>query len=180
MRGAAFLVAALALSNVGFCKKKPRDKGMDISQLDLNMTDPSVLASKNVDTLACRQKFDFSSGSSVAIESPNYPDNYPDGRAGRCNWKLSVPALAELSMFCESFDVKRGDKLCITDINNYDRACYYGYSGEPFEFPLNVSPSEWENYVYMQFRTNRRRNGKGFRFEISILSRLSHGIYVFI
>ena len=180
MRGAAFLVVTLALSNVGFCKKKPRDKGMDISQLDLNMTDPSVLASKNVDTLACRQKFDFSSGSSVAIESPNYPDNYPDGRAGRCNWKLSVPALAELSMFCESFDVKRGDKLCITDINNYDRACYYGYSGEPFEFPLNVSPSEWENYVYMQFRTNRRRNGKGFRFEISILSRLGHGIYVFI
>ena len=69
-----------------------------------------------------------------------------------------------------------------TDINNYDRACYYGYSGEPFEFPLNVSPSEWENYVYMQFRTNRRRNGKAFRFEISILSRLGHGhgIYVFI
>merc|ERR1712038_601911 len=71
MRGAAFLVVTLALSNVSFCKKKPRDKGMDISQLDLNITDPSVLASKNVDTLACRQKFDFSSGSSVAIESPS-------------------------------------------------------------------------------------------------------------
>merc|ERR1719195_729960 len=159
MRG-VLLLFTLILSNVinsGKSKKKSKPektKDTDISQLPLDPVDADDVASlslKNVDTLGCGQKFDFSSGASVAIQTKNYPRNYPgsswwNGYAGNCDWHFSVPALAELRMLCDSFDVKKG---------------------ESFYFPLNVSPSDKRNYVKMSFRSNWWRNGRGFRCTLS-------------
>ena len=177
MRG-VLLLFALILSNVinsGESKKKPKPektKDTDISKLPLEHVDADNdvgLSLKNVDTLGCGQKFDFSSGSSVVIQTKNYPRNYPgsswwNGYAGNCDWHFSVPAEAELTMLCDSFDVKRGDRFCSWDRNNRDWQCWYGKKSESFYFPLNVSPSDKQNYVKMSFRSNWWRNGRGFRF----------------
>ena len=118
---------------------------------------------RNVDTLECskRATFDFGQGSAVAIQTPNYPDNYPD--RSRCRWFFDVPAGAELSLFCETFDVKRGDRFCIEDYNNYNYGCYYGTLDEPTEFPFTFNPSDYENSIYIRFKANRRKNAGGFR-----------------
>ena len=85
MRG-VLLLFALILSNVinsGESKKKPKPektKDTDISKLPLDHVDADSVAGvslKNVDTLGCGQKFDFSSGASIVIQTKNYPRNYP-------------------------------------------------------------------------------------------------------
>ena len=45
----------------------------------------------------------------VTIETPNYPENYPN--KAKCNWKIKVPAGEEVHIWCESFDVLKGDFL---------------------------------------------------------------------
>ena len=123
MRG-VLLLFTLILSNVinsGESKKKPKPektKDTDISKLPLDRVDADNVAGqslKNVDTLGCGQKFDFSSGASIAIQTKNYPRNYPgsswwNGYAGNCDWYFSVSAEAELRMLCDSFDVKRREE----------------------------------------------------------------------
>ena len=102
-------------------KKKPKPektKDTNISKLPLDRVDADNVAGvelKNVDTLECGQRFDFSSGSSIAIQTKNYPRNYPgsswwNGYAGNCDWHFSVPTEAELRMLCDSFDVKRREE----------------------------------------------------------------------
>ena len=48
----------------------------------------------------------------VTIETPNYPANYPN--KAKCNWNIRVPAGEEVHIWCETFDVKKGDKLWVT------------------------------------------------------------------
>ena len=45
----------------------------------------------------------------VTIETPNYPGNYPD--KAKCNWKIKVPANEEVHIWCETFDLLKGDFL---------------------------------------------------------------------
>ena len=52
----------------------------------------------------------------VTIETPNYPGNYPD--KAKCNWKIKVPAGEEVHVWCETFDVVKGDFLRVS-IKNF-------------------------------------------------------------
>ena len=52
----------------------------------------------------------------VTIETPNYPENYPN--KAKCNWKIKVPAGEEVHIWCETFDVAKGDYLRV-GINNF-------------------------------------------------------------
>ena len=49
------------------------------------------------------------------IKSPNYPENYPD--KAKCNWKIRVPAGEEVHIWCETFDVLKGDFLRVSNKN---------------------------------------------------------------
>ena len=51
----------------------------------------------------------------VTIETPNYPKNYPN--KAKCNWKIMVPAGEEVHIWCENFDVVRGDFLRVSGKN---------------------------------------------------------------
>ena len=51
----------------------------------------------------------------VTIETPNYPKNYPN--KAKCNWKIMVPAGEEVHIWCENFDVIRGDFLRVSGKN---------------------------------------------------------------
>ena len=48
----------------------------------------------------------------VTIETPNYPKNYPN--KAKCNWKIMVPAGEEVHIWCENFDVRKGDFLRVS------------------------------------------------------------------
>ena len=48
----------------------------------------------------------------VTIETPNYPGNYPD--KAKCNWKIKVPANEEMHIWCETFDLLKGDFLRVS------------------------------------------------------------------
>merc|ERR1719278_1189253 len=66
-----------------------------------------------VQALSCKNGRDtLADGQEVTIETPNYPANYPN--RAKCNWNIRVPAGEEVHIWCETFDVKRGDKLWVT------------------------------------------------------------------
>ena len=48
----------------------------------------------------------------VTIETPNYPENYPD--KAKCNWRIKVPANEEVHIWCETFDLLKGDFLRVS------------------------------------------------------------------
>ena len=48
----------------------------------------------------------------VTIETPNYPENYPN--KAKCNWKIKVPANEEVHIWCETFDLLKGDFLRVS------------------------------------------------------------------
>ena len=48
----------------------------------------------------------------VTIETPNYPENYPN--KAKCNWKIKVPANEEVHIWCETFDLVRKDFLRVS------------------------------------------------------------------
>ena len=52
----------------------------------------------------------------VTIETPNYPENYPN--KAKCNWKIKVPANEEVHIWCETFDLLKGDFLRVS-IKNF-------------------------------------------------------------
>jgi len=118
-------------------------------------------------TLGCRDYYDFIQfqASAVAIETPRYPSNYPNRR--RCSWKLNIPPNANVSVYCEKFDVHRSDSFCIYDSNNFSQDCWYGSVNYGFSFPFSSS-SDYENYIHMTFRSNRRNNAGGFRCLVSV------------
>ena len=49
----------------------------------------------------------------VTIETPNYPNNYPN--KAKCNWKIRVPAGEEVHVWCETFDILKGDFLRVSN-----------------------------------------------------------------
>ena len=118
-------------------------------------------------TLRCGGHYTFAAAASVSIQTPRYPRKYPNGRRGRCSWFFSLPAMTEVSMVCDSFRVRRGDRLCIDDNHAGARQCYYGSNDRTFFFPLNLSSSTniGNRYsVEMKFRPNKKKSSKGFRF----------------
>ena len=52
----------------------------------------------------------------VTIETPNYPENYYN--KDKCNWKIKVPANEEVHIWCETFDLLKGDYLRVS-IKNF-------------------------------------------------------------
>merc|ERR1712126_628316 len=111
-----------------------------------------------VDTLSCQDTFDLSEDNSIAIETKNYPSNYPNRY--RCKWYFNVAPNTNTSMYCESFDVHRSDRLCIYDYYNYNYQCFYGTELEGFTFPFDFGITDEEGFIQMKFRSGRRRTGE--------------------
>merc|ERR1719273_2580102 len=79
--------------------------------------------------LSCENgKDDLADGQEVTIETPNYPENYPD--KAKCNWKIKVPANEEVHIWCESFDVLKGDFLRIKGVTSKVYGSYEEGIGE--------------------------------------------------
>merc|ERR1719394_2220332 len=114
-----FISIALQSGHAG----KP--KSQNIAKLDKENIPPPKM---DIDTLDCKGKFDLNADSSIAIETRNYPEMYPNRY--RCRWFFNVAPNTNASMYCESFDVHRSDRFCIYDYYNYNYGCYFGTTEE--------------------------------------------------
>merc|ERR1719273_377673 len=113
-----------------------------------------------VQALKCKNGRDtLADGQEVTIETPNYPANYPN--RAKCNWNIRVPAGEEAHIWCETFDVKRGDKLWIKGITSH----IYGTLSEGTG---DVIPASSKRRTFrVKFRSNKRKTGGGFRCQIA-------------
>merc|ERR550539_1677388 len=113
-----------------------------------------------VQALSCKNGRDvLSDGQEVTIETPNYPANYPN--KAKCNWNIRVPAGEEVHIWCETFDVKRGDKLWIKGITEKIYGTFSEGTGD-------VIPASSKRRTFrVKFRSNKKKTGGGFRCQIA-------------
>jgi len=116
-----------------------------------------------VEALKCRNgKEVLDDGQEVTIETPNYPGNYPD--KARCNWKIRVPANEEVHLWCETFDLLKGDYLRIRTVTNKIAGTFEDGYGEII--PAAKKP----RWLRVDFRSNRKKNAGGFRCQIAAVA----------
>ena len=132
------LMAVLIFVHVGYGTAGPGPgRHKNIKSLDLEHSSlPAVVGA----LVPCGGQVDMRwNSTSRHFQTPNYPENYPRGKAGRCSWTFLLPPNPKI--FCEKFHVKKGDRLCIFRIKNDGtftrRKCYYGRKKESFKFPFH-------------------------------------------
>merc|ERR1712088_227725 len=112
-----------------------------------------------VEALSCKNgKDDLADGQEVTIETPNYPENYPD--KAKCNWKIKVPANEEVHIWCETFDLLKGDFLKVVGATSKLSGSFSEGFGE-------ILPASSANRTLkFQFQSNKKKNAGGFRCQI--------------
>jgi len=114
-------------------------------------------AERQVDALPCKGKDNLKFGEMTAIESPGYPSNYPD--KSKCSWKIRVPASSQVSVYCEYFNLVKGDFLRIM------KKKYHGKAEEGVQFePLTYKKKAT---LRLQFKSNKKKNAGGFKCYIA-------------
>ena len=167
MRAHALCLLSLGLAPLVYGKKNH----IDIQTLDLTPADTSA----DGNLLECNADVELGPGTSFVIQTPRYPRRYPNGPKGRCGWHFYLPNSdidilqnTTINMVCDQFKVKRGDRLCIEGGFDADggleKKCYYGKRSESFNFPLDNSQFHYGGSIVLDFRSNKRKNSRGFRF----------------
>ena len=138
----------------------------NINSLDLKDTSFPLTVGALV---PCGGQVDMRNSTIRHFQTPNYPLNYPNGKAGRCSWTFILPPNPKI--ICEKFHVKKGDRLCIKIKNNATfkrKKCYYGMKSESFSFPLLDVSSAFSNESTMKmvFWPTKRRASQGFKFVV--------------
>merc|ERR1712156_1115942 len=121
----------------------------------------AALAATNASdaALSCKHgEGDLADGQEVTIETPEYPKNYPD--KAKCNWKIKVPANEEVHIWCETFDLLKGDFLKVVGATSK----LSGSFSEGFGEILPASSAK--RALKFQFQSNKRKNAGGFRCQI--------------
>merc|ERR1712002_893069 len=133
---------------------------IDVSTMrNLTITPRDV---RQVPALPCRSRANLNNGEEVTLESPNYPDQYPN--RAKCKWVLVVPAGEEVQVYCESFHIERGDFLRVGNDRWYGRA-----DGEvSLTIPTGGQMGDPDQKLRVVFRSNRRRQGNGFRCTFNV------------
>merc|ERR1712002_83493 len=117
---------------------------------------------RQVPALACGSRANLQNGEEVTLESPNYPDQYPN--RAKCKWVPVVPAGEEVQVYCESFNVERGDFLRIGEDH------WYGTSegGVSLTRPTGGQMGDPDQEFLVEFRSNKGRQGLGFRCTLDV------------
>eukprot|EP00493_Phyllostaurus_siculus_P008457 UN08562 len=80
------------------------------------------IAARQVDALPCNGKGNLKDGEVVSFETPNYPEAYPNKK--RCKWTIKIPKESTVCIYCEQFNLEKGDYLRI------QKTKYSGLSGD--------------------------------------------------
>ena len=116
---------------------------------------------RQVEPLACGKTDRLQHGEFTTIESANYPGPYPNRQ--NCRWRLEIPANSEVALFCDTFDVKRGDFLQIVEGKNL-LFRLQATNAHIMWVPLPVTGTK----LSLQFKTNKKQSGSGFRCSIDV------------
>ena len=139
----------------------PRDE-LDVDTRDVDVStlgrdvDVATLG-RQVDALPCNGKDKLQDGEMVAIESPNYPGKYPNKK--KCKWSIKVPKDSQVWIYCESFNVLKGDFLKIK------RTKYYGKSESGVQFQPLTNTRAYT--LKLMFKSNKKKNAEGFKCYIA-------------
>merc|ERR1712002_1324866 len=134
----------------------------DISTMrNLTMTPRKI---RQVPALPCGSRADLNEDEEVTLESPNYPNLYPN--RAKCSWILMVPAGKEVQVYCESFHIERGDFLRIGSDHWYGKAD----GGSSLIVPTGGELGDPQQKLEVAFKSNGRRQGNGFRCTFDVES----------
>merc|ERR1712088_691632 len=121
-----------------------------------------------VEALSCKNGIDIlADGQEVTIETPNYPGNYPD--KAKCNWRIKVPANEEVHIWCETFDLLKGDFLRIRKVTDKIVGTFEDGYGEIIPA---TSKARW---LKVQFRSNKKKNAGGFSCQCGVKGGAANG-----
>ena len=120
--------------------------------------DADMMASRQVDALPCNGKDKLNDGEVVSIETPNYPEAYPN--KARCKWTIKIPKESTVYIYCESFNLEKGDYLRI------QKTKYSGLTGDNYTSFEPLTNSRRYN-LKLQFKSNKKRNNTGFKCYIA-------------
>merc|ERR1712055_294820 len=134
----------------------------------------SESTSRQVDALPCGG-FDFlNAGEEVTIETPNYPEKYPNN--ADCSWNLYIPYNNDVWIWCESYNLRYRDTLEFSfdgthseiELERYGASYALGYiSVDDASEYLSYSAAHFGYSLTAKFTSNRRDRGYGFRCQIS-------------
>merc|ERR1719209_2120671 len=128
----------------------------------------TFLARNEVEALKCKNgKANLADGQEVTLESPNYPENYPN--KAKCNWKIKVPANEEVHIWCETFDLLKGDFLRVKGVTEKLYGTFADGIGEI------IPATNKARTLKVQFRSNKKKNAGGFRCQIAAVTPFTTG-----
>ena len=116
-----------------------------------------VSKNSDVEPLRCNGRDSLQDGEVVSIQTPRYPKKYRKNSA--CTWDIDIPADSKVTIYCETFDLKRGDYFTIGDIG-----MYYGVASA-FSFPVIENQAAYT--LALKFESDKKRNGRGFRCTVA-------------
>merc|ERR1712243_472945 len=119
---------------------------------------------RQVPGLPCGSKVDLNDDEEVTLESPNYPNLYPN--RAKCSWTLMVPAGKEVQVYCESFHIEKGDFLRIGSDHWYGKVD----GGGSLRVPTGGELGDPQQKLKVVFKSNRRRQANGFRCNFDVES----------
>ena len=116
-----------------------------------------VSKNSDVEPLRCNGRDSLQDGEVVSIQTPRYPKKYRKNSA--CTWDIDIPADSKVTIYCETFDLKKGDYFTIGDIG-----MYYGVASA-FSFPVIENQAAYT--LALKFESDKKRNGRGFRCTVA-------------
>jgi len=116
------------------------------------------IADRQVDALPCNGKDKLQDGEVVSIETPNYPEPYPNKK--RCKWSIKIPKESTVYIYCEQFNLEKGDYLRI------QKTKYSGLSGDNYT-SFEPLTNNKRYTLRLQFKSNKKRNNTGFKCYIA-------------
>merc|ERR1712098_293090 len=119
---------------------------------------------RQVPALPCGSRADLNEDEEVTLESPNYPNLYPNG--AKCSWSLMVPAGKEVQVYCESFHIERGDFLRIGPDHWYGKVD----GGSSLIVPTGGELGDPQQKLKVVFKSNGSKQGNGFRCTFDVES----------
>jgi len=133
----------------------------------------SESTSRQVEALPCGGFEFLNAGEEVTIETPNYPEKYPN--RANCSWDLYIPYNNDVWIWCESYNLRYRDTLEFSfdgasseiELDGYGEAAYGYISVDTASEYLSYSAAYLGYSLTAKFTSNRWGRGYGFRCQIS-------------
>merc|ERR1719295_530940 len=117
---------------------------------------PRFVRDKQVEPLQCGAKDKLKDSEYAMIESPDFPDPYPNNV--KCKYTIKVPKDSDVYFSCDYLEILKPDFLKVgkTKLN--------GQYSSPFGFKVEMK----RNKLKIMFKTNKKGAGNGFRCYIDV------------